>query len=251
VSSAEAVQAFTETSRAGVVLSGSFRRGLEGLRADFSALVAADCEVLSPADVRFVREEDGFVFAEHEIESSASEIESAHLAAIRRADFVWLHVPDGYLGPSGAFELGVAAAGGVPVFARQAPRDVALREYVRVVSSPTEAAAYVRANPITEAGAGVRTLQAYYGRAAQRRGWAGESPIESMVLLTEEIGELARAVREHTGLKRRTTVPTDPSEELADVQLYVVHLANVLGVDLADAVSRKELENARRFALTA
>jgi NTP pyrophosphatase (non-canonical NTP hydrolase) len=69
-----------------------------------------------------------------------------------------------------------------------------------------------------------------------------------MLLLTEEVGELARSVRHAVGLTRHGSSDVDnPAGELADVQLYVVHLANVLGIDLASAVTAKELENLRRF----
>src|SRR5437899_285201 len=83
----------------GVAICGSFRRGLSVLREDHAALIAAGCEILSPRDISFVREEAGFVFAEHEQHLGPAEIEQAHLAAIRGADFVWLHTPRGYLGP--------------------------------------------------------------------------------------------------------------------------------------------------------
>jgi NTP pyrophosphatase (non-canonical NTP hydrolase)/nucleoside 2-deoxyribosyltransferase len=238
-----------EAAELAVVICGSFRRGLATLREDRRLLADAGCEVLSPKDLDFVREEDGFVVAAHEQDDSPEEIEARHLASIRAADFVWLHAPDGYLGPSGAFELGTAAAAGVPVFARNSPRDVGLRHFVRVTRSPAEAAAATRNAYIADPGAGIRALQTYYARMAEARGWTDETPIESIVLLTEEVGELARAVREHVGLaRRRGTQPTDAAEELADVQLYVVHLANVLGIDLASAVTQKEDANARRFA---
>ena len=202
-------------------------------------------------DIAFVRETDGFVYAAHEQHLGATEIERAHVDALRTADFVWLHVPDGYLGPSGAFELGVAASGGIPVFARSQPRDVALASYVDVVDSPQVAIDTVRSEFVADPGAGVRPLQNYYDRASSDRGWDHEGPLESMVLLTEEIGELARAVRVTAGLARNRGEVLDVGGELADVQLYIVHLANALGVDLAAAVTRKEETNAGRFGLQA
>jgi len=235
----------------GVVICGSFRRGLTALRRDFDALVAARCEILSPTDITFVRETDGFVFAAHEEHLGADEIERAHVAALRTADFVWLHAPDGYLGPSGAFELGIAASAGIPVFARSQPRDVALASYVEVVASPELATDLVRREFVADPGAGVLALQNYYRRAACDRGWEHEGPLESMVLLTEEIGELARAVREAVGLARGHGETSDVGAELADVQLYVVHLANTLGIDLAAAVTRKEGANEDRFGTRA
>ncbi|HCZ28561.1 TPA: hypothetical protein DHU97_02350 [Candidatus Saccharibacteria bacterium] len=65
-----------------------------------------------------------------------------------------------------------------------------------------------------------------------------------MLLLTEEIGELARAIRKTTNLKRDEGYgDISLMDELADVQLYLVHLANGLNVSLAESVSQKERKN--------
>jgi NTP pyrophosphatase (non-canonical NTP hydrolase) len=94
----------------------------------------------------------------------------------------------------------------------------------------------------------LNALQTYYGRAAAARGWKSESPAECMLLLTEEVGELARSIRRFAGLSRHGADNSEnAAEELADVQLYVVHLANVLGINLANAVTEKEAENLQRF----
>jgi NTP pyrophosphatase (non-canonical NTP hydrolase) len=70
-----------------------------------------------------------------------------------------------------------------------------------------------------------------------------------MLLLTEEMGELARALRKSAGIQRdQGWEGQDVAEELADVQLYLVHLANISGIELADAVTNKELINAERAA---
>jgi NTP pyrophosphatase (non-canonical NTP hydrolase) len=103
---------------------------------------------------------------------------------------------------------------------------------------------------ISAPGAGLASLQSYYKRTAARRGWDGESPRDTMLLLTEELGELARAVRHVSGLARTQGFEDRQiGEELADVQLYLTHLANSLNVDLASAVTEKEKENARRFSV--
>lgn len=228
-----------------VVICGSFRRGLDQLRRDRDALLACGCVVLSPTDLGFIREDDGFVLAAHELGLDPRVIEEKHVTAIRSADFVWLHLPDGYLGASGAFELGAAVAGGVPVFARETPRDVGLRAYVRPAAAPPVAVADVREAFVADPGAGIRHLQTYYGRVAARRGWSHETPAETLKLLVGEVVELREA------LERHSTVPVSPESdvgaELADVQLYVVHMANVLAVDLGAAVTSKEAVNALRF----
>jgi NTP pyrophosphatase (non-canonical NTP hydrolase) len=161
---------------------------------------------------------------------------------------VWLHAPNGYLGASGAFEIGAAHAAGVPVYASTPVVDVGLRDFVNLVSSPRDAVIHRRTAVIHKPGEPLKALQTYYLRAALARGWDSEGAAECMLLLTEEVGELARSIRHVTGLSRHAAdATTNAAEELADVQLYVVHLANVLGVDLATAVTDKDAKNLRRF----
>jgi hypothetical protein len=126
----------TTTNRLPVVLSGSYRRAPEVLRAEYDHLIAVGCRVLSPSCVAPERERDGFLFMRGESSSAPERIEDAHLTAIRVARFVWLHAPGGYVGLSAALEIGYAAAVGTPVFSREEPSDPALRPFVRVVSGP-------------------------------------------------------------------------------------------------------------------
>ncbi|HYK82634.1 MAG TPA: nucleotide pyrophosphohydrolase [Gemmatimonadales bacterium] len=62
-------------------------------------------------------------------------------------------------------------------------------------------------------------------------------PLANLARLTEEVGELARALTHHVGAKRPK--PDEPAGsialELADVLFVVVCLANSLGIDLDDA----------------
>lgn len=231
-----------------VAICGSFRRDPDGLLSVHRAFVSTGAVVLSPADPYFVAEHAGFVYAADEINDDPIDIEARHLRAMQAADLVWLHAPDGYVGRSAAMELGFAHALGLPVYGATTPEDPVLEPFVRIVGQPQDALAAqtpLRAAhdaPTKSLGA----LQHYYRRAAQQRGWAGETPQETLILLSEELGELARALRK-TDYGRVEAAGEDPSLELADVALYVVHLANVLDLDLAAAVSAKEAINAERF----
>ena len=52
--------------------------------------------------------------------------------------------------------------------------------------------------------------------------------------MVEEVGELARALRKRVKLARHgKPIPNQEELELADVFLYVVHMANILKIDLA------------------
>jgi NTP pyrophosphatase (non-canonical NTP hydrolase) len=230
-----------------VVICGSFRRDPAALKRDHEALRRAGATVLSPLDVEFVAEVDGFVLAAHELDEDPAAIEARHLSALKRADMVWLHAPQGYVGPSAALELGVAHTIGLPIFARHAPIDGTLRPFATAVVSPEEAIARLAAIGAHTPGNPLEVLQDYYGRMARERGYQDESPQDTMLLLTEEVGELARAVRRTVGLARSGRMTAvDPAEELADVQLYLLHLANVLGIRLGDAVVAKERTNRNR-----
>jgi NTP pyrophosphatase (non-canonical NTP hydrolase) len=66
--------------------------------------------------------------------------------------------------------------------------------------------------------------------------------------MVEEVGELARALRKREKLMRHgPSHDVDEANELADVFLYVVHMANVLGLDLGRIVRDKELLNLEKL----
>ncbi len=236
---AKAVEPRTE-ARWSVALCGSFRRDRAGLKRDYDDLVVAGCRVLSPVDVNWCAERDGFVLAAHEVDDDPSSVEEAHLCAMRTADFVWLYAPDGYVGRSASMELGYAHALGLRIFARTLPDDVTLAALVTRVES-VEAAMSSSAEATTAPALGLDALQRYYERAAVARGWADETAQECLALLTEELGELFRAMRKEGGDSAAAAL------EMADIQLYLMHLANITGIDLGEAVVEKEQINAVRF----
>ncbi len=224
-----------------VALCGSFRRDPGGLRADYEALVAAGCRVLSPADIEWAAEHDGFVFAAEEIGGDPAEIEQRHLDAMRTAHFVWLHAPGGYVGRSAAMEVGYAHALGLTVFTQMLPNDIVIAELVTRVDSPETALAALRSIPMAAPTLGLDSLQRYYRRAALARGWADEDVEDCLSLLSNEVDELIEAVHKEGEGSRAAAL------EMADVQLYLTHLANITGVDLAQAVIEKERINTNRF----
>lgn len=122
-----------------VVVSGSFKRQSEDLQKVYDELRALGCQVLSPHSIDFVSSAGGFVKTTHEHDQTVREIEDHHLRAIRQADFVWLHAPNGYVGISGAIEIGYAIASNVPIFCTHMPEELVLRHYVKVVAKPFEA----------------------------------------------------------------------------------------------------------------
>lgn len=65
-------------------------------------------------------------------------------------------------------------------------------------------------------------------------------PMSQMVRLTEEIGELAREIQHVYGNKQKKAeeLPKEISEELADVFVVLLMMANSLGIDLTDAFEK-------------
>ncbi len=90
-------------------------------------------------------------------------------------------------------------------------------------------------------------------RFSDDRGWSQFHDPKSLVLaLVGEVGEVAELVQwlpaENATKALRTAPLSDAmSSELADVLLYLVRLADVLGVDLAGAALHKLASNQLRF----
>ena len=79
------------------------------------------------------------------------------------------------------------------------------------------------------------------------RGFDIKDPSKKLIMLMEESGELAKAVRKVSGLKfTDTTEQTNLKEELADVQIVLLGLASLLEVDMFEAVIDKEFKNRKR-----
>ncbi len=80
------------------------------------------------------------------------------------------------------------------------------------------------------------------------------SPKNLVMALTGEVGELTE-VFQWLSEAQSKSVATNPDtatavrEELADVTLYLVRLASVLGVDLNEAVTLKLQKNALKYPL--
>lgn len=90
-------------------------------------------------------------------------------------------------------------------------------------------------------------LQKYYQQKAEERGFEKETAQETLLLMTEELGELARAIRKNIGLKIDNKEKIYAiEEELADIQNYLLHLSSILGINLEEAYWKKEAENDTR-----
>ncbi len=91
-------------------------------------------------------------------------------------------------------------------------------------------------------------IQSYLKAVCAERGWDKNTDLEMFLLFSEEVGELAKAIREQRKLYAEEDKARKWSleEELADVFSYLMDLANHFEVDLEAAFRKKDAVNAQR-----
>ena len=93
----------------------------------------------------------------------------------------------------------------------------------------------------------LKELQIFYARISKERGFDKETAQDTLLLMVEEVGELARAVRKQAGIKTDDKSKVYAlEEELADILAYLLHISNILNIDLDEAFWKKEEENKKR-----
>ncbi len=94
----------------------------------------------------------------------------------------------------------------------------------------------------------LRKMQKYIKDIGVQRGWDRDSALEKFLLLTEEVGELAKEIRKASGLytERGKKIKIELSLEMADVLNYLLDIANHYGIDLEKAFWEKERINKKR-----
>lgn len=81
----------------------------------------------------------------------------------------------------------------------------------------------------------------------KERGFDHETLQDIFILLSEEVGELARVVRKFSGIKTEVAARKyDAPDELADLLIYILHIANNMNIDLETAFRDKEEKNKKR-----
>ena len=90
-------------------------------------------------------------------------------------------------------------------------------------------------------------VQTYIKNVINLRGFSEQNIEKTMLLLTEEVGELAKAIR-----KEKTSMSIDKSKlenydtiesEIADVFIVLCTICNKLNIDLFSVLKDKEKEN--------
>lgn len=93
-------------------------------------------------------------------------------------------------------------------------------------------------------------IQNYIKEVIEIRGFSEQKVQDKMLLLLEETGELAKAIRktipEASVDYERIENYTDIKEEVADVFIVLVSICNRLNINLYDAIIKKEEKNIKR-----
>ena len=97
----------------------------------------------------------------------------------------------------------------------------------------------------------MKEIQTYIKEVITIRGFTDHSAEQEMLMLTEEIGELAKAIRKDaanmTFDKNKVKNYDSIESEAADVFIVLASICNKLNIDLFTAVKEKEKENIERL----
>ncbi len=100
---------------------------------------------------------------------------------------------------------------------------------------------FLKENPV------LNDYQQYLRDLVKERGFQDETLPELFMLLSEEVGELAKAARKYTNIKSdENSHKPEVDLEAADVFMYLLDICNYLNVDLEKAFRDKEEINKKR-----
>lgn len=128
------------------VIHGSFRKHLEKIKEIYNIFSRAGIEIIAPAlsEVRSV--ENGFVFFESDQEKDPRMVELLYLQNLKRLGergFSYFLAPDGYIGKSASYELGIAQISNVRCFFSEKPEDHPAYLHKNSIWQPQDLANYI------------------------------------------------------------------------------------------------------------
>ncbi len=90
-------------------------------------------------------------------------------------------------------------------------------------------------------------FQQYVRKLEDERGFTDQNVLQKCLMLGEEIGELFKAIRKSENIKiDHNSKFSSIEDELADVFIFVLSIANRHGIDLEKAFRNKEEVNKKR-----
>lgn len=94
----------------------------------------------------------------------------------------------------------------------------------------------------------IEQLQKYINEMIEIRGFEDETLRDLMLLLTEEVGELAKEIRKKEEMKidinKNNNI--DLKGEIADVFIYILSICRAANINLMEAFKEKEEKNCKR-----
>ncbi len=84
-------------------------------------------------------------------------------------------------------------------------------------------------------------LQMFIKKTCADRGWDNRTPVELFTLMTEEVGEVSKAIRRLTGFahEAKTDSTDELAHELVDVLNYVLDIANHFDINMTKSFDEK------------
>lgn len=152
------------------ILHGSFRKHFAEIKRTRELFEAAGITVVAPQESEIVAYESGFAQFEGQTDTDPRLIELEYLQHLHRLGtdgFSYFVNPEGYVGRSAAYELGVAQAVNVPCFFAEPPADLPTYVPRAMVRPAAELAEYISEHatlPGTDVGADERTLHRLWQR---------------------------------------------------------------------------------------
>ena len=99
----------------------------------------------------------------------------------------------------------------------------------------------------------INEIQSYIKEVMQIRGFNKEKSSDKILLLVEEVGELAKAIRKNESKlgidKTKEYNYSSVESEIADVFIVLLSICDILNIDLLKAFLNKEEENIKRIWL--
>lgn len=93
----------------------------------------------------------------------------------------------------------------------------------------------------------LKDFQKYIREMIKERGFEKETIPEIFMMLSEEVGEMAKAARKQIGIKvDNNSRKPELTYEIADVFIYILAICNYFNIDLEKAFRDKEEINKKR-----
>jgi hypothetical protein len=118
------------------VISGSFRKYYENIYQTIDVFEKLGIKVLSPKKSKIINPGENFAILETDSSKDIKTLELNHLEAIRKADFLYVCNPSGYMGTSTLVEIGFAIGCKKNLYFLEQPQDPVIASFANYIGSP-------------------------------------------------------------------------------------------------------------------